>query len=275
MKKIIKYTALSLIVLGAFGCEEKEVLFNSSRYVQVGNSAGISVGEDATTPLTSTFILSGPQKTDVTVNFTTSSENDARYVVLPASRSVTIPAGEVTGEITFMPVDNFDTDGNLEVVVTIEESSSLPVGIAGQGLYAISRTFTIIDNDCPITINDWVGTYSVTEVFSVGGGNAGLTLAGAFGESYRLNMVLDPADITGTRLIINNAPSFDPYIPNGTVLSFLTCIGEVRFSPLPLRLASFANMNIQSQLYNEGSFSVSVNGPLGNFGAYEFVLAKI
>ncbi len=186
--------------------------------------------------------------------------------------TVTIPAGSASSQFVLRSNDDLFSSGDKQVVFTITSADGAKIGLGNSGI-GKSLTLTIVDDDCPITIADWVGTYTVEEVFT-SGANEGLTLAGAFDETYELVLALAPNDATGTKVVITNAPGANVYMANGTVMTFITCTKQVAFDPLPLRLALFANLNITASEYNEGQLKITVSGPLGNFGPYQFILTK-
>ena len=137
-----------------------------------------------------------------------------------------------------------------------------------------SKTITIIDDDCPVDINAFVGTFSVAEVFT-SGTNEGLTLAGAFGESYQVEITLDPTDVTGTKLVLNNSAGFNEYFSPGTILTLNACPGTITFDAGNPTLALFAAMTVEDSSFDEGAVTIQADGPLGGFGPYQFILTKI
>ena len=276
MKNILKRT-LPFVYLLAVGlmvsCErtEIEVLDPGNGFVQVNNATG-QISEGSADPAVIDILFGGSSNENgITVKYTIESDDASRFTDLSGG-SVTIPAGEFSTQILIQPIDNNRSDGDVALNVILSNESSVAVGIGG-GVNNAAKLLTIVDNDCPIGINDFVGTYTVEEVFSEGGGNAGLTLSGAFGESYQIQMNLDPNDDSGTKLIITNSDGFDTYIPNGVIMSFDTCNGIVSFDQT-LNIALFADLTLAETAYNEGSYVIEANGTLGNFGAYEFKLTK-
>ncbi len=277
MKNYIK--RLFIVACGSIlltGCgDAEEVIFETPEgFLQMVSSSG-SVQENSTSEIISTVVFGGPTTTsDITVNYTVTSSDPSRYTVSPASGTLTIPAGEFTADIAIQPIDNFDEDGNAPVTITLLPSSSRPVGVGGEGNVSVSKVVTIIDNDCPIDIDSFVGTYTVAEVFSDGGVNAGLSLAGAFGRSFQMEIGLAPGDLSGTKVVLTNSAGFDTFINDGTVVSFITCEGTIEFDAGDPALANFAVIDVTSTSYNESSNVIAVNGPLGNFGPFEFTLTK-
>lgn len=257
-------------------CEKNEdpTIDYGEGYVQLNASTG-TLSEDSSEPIVTTILLGndGTNPNGVTVNFTVTSSDDSRFTVSPSGGSIEIPAGEFSADIEITPVDNVIADGDVQVVLELSTSSDLPIGIAGQGLVAISRTITLVDDDCPVDSDAFVGTFTVEEVFT-SGGNEGLALSSAFGESYQIELTPQPGDLSGTRFVMNNSAGFDTYVANGTVLTLLTCSGAVSFGAETLNIALFADMTIESATYDEGASTILVEGPLGPYGPYMFKLTR-
>lgn len=273
MKRIYLLALLSLGLL--VSCEEDLLVFDTETgFVQFASTAG-SVEEAALggPSVTNVLLGAGENASGVTINFTVTATDASRFTIEPSNGSLTIPAGEFSTDIVITPIDNVTVDGNMDVVLELTSGSSVPIGTAAEGREAVSKTVTIIDDDCPVDINAFIGTFNVAEVFT-SGVNEGLTLAGAFGESYQIEMVAQPGDATGTKLVITNSAGFNQYIPDGTVMTLQACPGTVVFEPLPLNIALFADLAIEVAVFDEGGGKVTVDGPLGGFGPYQFVLTR-
>ncbi|NNF18689.1 MAG: hypothetical protein HKN61_02840, partial [Flavobacteriaceae bacterium] len=201
------------------------------------------------------------------------ASDPSRFTVEPSNGTLTIPAGQFSADITITPIDNVLVDGNMDIVLEITSGSSVPAGIGGEGLQAATKTITLVDDDCPVDLAQFTGTFDVDEVFT-SGLNEGLTLAGAFGQSYQLELTAQPGDATGTKVVITNSPGFDQYIPDGTVFTLQACPGTVDWETNPLNIGLFADMTIEVSTFNEGQGTVIADGPLGGFGPYQFVLSK-
>lgn len=163
MKKAIM-RLLTIVTLSLFltGCEEDLIIFSEDNFVQLNTTASTSVIENSGQSVTITAVLGSAQETATTVNFDISGNAEAsRYSLTPGS-SISIPAGETSGSIVLTPIDNDNIDGDVEIILTLSSSSSIPVGIGGQGLEKISRTITIVDDNVPC--NDYVLTV-LTDAF--------------------------------------------------------------------------------------------------------------
>ena len=280
MKKINnKFLLIFSIVATLFiSCGEQEnILFGTSNgFIQFSGTTA-TVVENSTDPVVLNVIFGGDasQNTSgITVNFEVTSSDAARYSVVPANGTLEIPAGQVSAEITLTPLDNLQVDGNVDITVALSNSSSVPVGLGGQGLNFNMVAVTLVDDDCPISINDWVGTYSVDENFTAGR-NSPSGLSDFFGEAYQFDLALDPTDTVGNKLIMTNSSGFNTYIADGTVLAFDTCNGKVSFDGAnEVEVALFRNFQYTDSTYDETAFIIKATGPLATFGEYQFTLTK-
>lgn len=273
MKKYISILFVSMLFMVSCGDEELIVFDTENGFIQFASpSASLQEGDESV--VTTILLGSGTNDSGVTVNFTVTSSDPSRYNVTPSSGSLEIPAGEFSADIVIEPIDNLLVDGDEVITLELSTGSSVPVGIGGEGNEGVSRTITIIDDDCPVDINAFVGTYSVAEVFT-SGVNEGLTLAGAFGESYQVEISLAPGDPTGTKIVLNNSAGFNQYFVDGTVMTFNACPGTVSFDAGNPNIAAFADMTIETSSYDEGNPTITCDGPLGGFGPYQFVLTKM
>lgn len=269
----LKVLALGLLIV-ASGCEEDLLIFDTPNgFLQVNSATGSKAENDPTPIVTTVQLGRSFNDTDLTVSFQVNSSDPARYTFEPASGQVVIPAGEFTAEISLTPVNNFDSDGDIDVEIVLLESAGIPVGIGGEGINLAKRVITITDDDCPLAINDWVGTYSVFENFT-SGVNSPLGLSNFFGESYQMTAALVPGDITNAKVVWNNSPGFNVYFDAGTVMSFISCSGTVSFDAGFPRVAEFRVFEFTGATYNENDFVIQCTGPLATFGPYQFTLTK-
>ncbi len=270
MKKSIYILIATLGFL--VSCEEDLVIYDTANgFTQLAATSG-TVTEDAGTFAATVLLGSGENANGVSVDFTVTSSDPARYTVEPASGTLEIPAGEFSADIVLNIVNNLLVDGNIDVTITLT-GGSVPVGIGGEGALNVASTITIVDDDCPVDINAFVGTFDVFENFTAGV-NSPLGLTDFFGEVYQLELSLAPGDPTGTKVVINNSPGFNEYIPDGTVMSFLTCDGEVIFDEgFPL-VALFRVFEYTGSSYDESIGQIQCTGPLATFGDYQFTLTR-
>lgn len=275
MKKLSIFSFLAAALLFV-SCQDVETpdLGVDEQWLQFGESS-YEVPENAANPLVvKIFYAADNNPNGVTVNYTVTSSNPDRYEIVSQTGSVEIPAGEFSADILIDPVDNFSADGDAEITLELESDSGIPLGIAGEGIYNQTALITIIDDDCPVDIESFVGTYAVDEQFTAGS-NAPNGLSDFFGESYQVELALVEGDETGTKLRITNSSGFDPYFVNGTVITLRTCTKTVSFDGGNPRVALFETLSITSTSYDENTKAITASGPLGGYGAYQFLLTKI
>jgi hypothetical protein len=310
MKKIFnKSCLLVLVLLGSFiACKDDEII--------AGYKDAYASFDRASATLPESTVVSSAAKVDTkvgaqlnvnvvrsniseaqVVNFTLSGKfakttsfaaagDDASstyYVSAAGSNgnySIEIPAGQASGTFFIRSNDDLFSSGDKVITIEITGAGSLKLG---QGASAVNKklTVTIVDDDCPIDVTKWVGLYSVKEVFSPGGTNAGLTLAGAFGRTFEIQLALDPnqpTDGSSTRLIASNAAGASTFFQAAVGINFITCTKEVRFDNgnpmIQVNPAQFV-AHSTSITYSESTFEIkAASGPIGNFGPYEWTLKK-
>ncbi len=276
MKKtsIFSFLAAALFLVS---CQDVETpdLGVDEQWLQFGEGS-YEVAENAPQPLVVTIYYAAENNPNgVSVDYTVTSSNPDRYELASQTGTVEIPAGEFSADILIDPVDNFTSDGDAEVLLELSSDSDIPVGIAGEGMFNQSTTVTIIDDDCPVDIESFVGTYAVTEEFT-SGTNAGLTLAGAFGETYQIEVSLAPGDETGTQLLLSNSEGANQYFEPGTVITLKTCSKTFSFNNgNPDIAAGFGTLSVTGTSYDEEAKAITASGPLGNYGPYQFLLTKV
>ena len=169
--------------------------------------------------------------------------------------------------LTFEGVADLSEIVVFDVVLTGVDADGVQVGLDENSITSFR-----ISTPCPLDVNAIQGTYDVAEVFTAGI-NQGLSLAAVFGESYQVEVTLDPADLTQTRFILTNSPGFDQWFVNGDTATLDTCNGTVTFTS-PLNLGAFADMAVEVTSYTESPAVIQADGTLGNFGPYQFILTK-
>ncbi len=268
-----------------------KVYFDPANTSSVSESSNVISSSDGTSTLTSenTFeigvVRTGTDfSSEATVSFTATTtyatstdffdagDDASSTVTFSNEGTITIAAGESRGSIVVSIGDDVVASGDRTISVTLTETTTGELGLS-ESDPKITQAVTIVDDDCPIAIADWVGVYTVDENFT-DGVNAPSGLSDFFTESYQVEIALDPGDNTGTKVIITNSAGFDTYFTDGLVMTFLTCPGQVSFSEPAPNVALFRNFAFETSSYNEGNFSIKCEGPLATFGPYQFTLTK-
>lgn len=208
-----------------------------------------------------------------TTDFFNEGDDASGSVSFSNEGSIVIPAGQTRGTISIAISDDALATGDRAISITLTGTSAGELGLSG-ATPNTSQTITIIDDDCPIDIASWVGTYSVSENFT-SGVNSPNGLSFFFGESYQIEMALDPNDATGTKVVITNSDGFNTFLNDGIVMSFLTCPGEVSFSDAPPLIAEWNRYDFEVSSYDEDKLTVKCEGPFLTFGPYQFTFTKI
>jgi hypothetical protein len=84
---------------------------------------------------------------------------------LSSPSAITIKAGEAFAFITLTAVNNEDVDGDKKITLSLESTSdaSFNLGYPGSSAKNKKLDLYIIDDDCPLKIDDFVGTLKVKE----------------------------------------------------------------------------------------------------------------
>ena len=172
--RLIKHGLMSLAILMAFGCDgdDSSLPSISANFAQLNDDSAVNILENSGTVVEILVLLGGPQATETQIEFDVTGD-PSRYIL--SSSSLSIPAGETRGMVTFTAIDDDEINGDLDVVVALSPSSSVPVGLVGQGSGAISKTISIVDdnvpcNDYTITIiSDEYGTEATYDLLDENG----------------------------------------------------------------------------------------------------------
>ncbi len=206
MKKILVFlfSLFSLIVI--ISCEEvtsPDLGVKGKQWIQFENSE-ISGNEGDGAILVPIQIAANENQTDVTISFSVlESTTTEGYTISPSDGTVVISAGEFVGYIEVTPIDNAGTNDNIEIIFSIDNNSAdLPLGLAGEGLRLKQTTVVILDDDCPLDLTEFYGTYSAVEdnsyfydvVISEGPAAGTLLLSNLFGTGGTSVIELDNSD---------------------------------------------------------------------------------
>ncbi|MBF8150105.1 hypothetical protein ITJ86_09370 [Winogradskyella sp. F6397] len=146
MKNIFKFI-LAIAVMASFSsCEEDLIVYSNSTFVQLSNSSATSLVENSGQTIEVVAILGDAQSTDTQVAIDVVGDA-ARYTI--SSTSATIPAGETSATFSFSAIDDDEINGDADVVISLSSSSSVPIGVAGEGNFSVSKTISIIDDNVP------------------------------------------------------------------------------------------------------------------------------
>lgn len=309
------YSLLFLtIVVYLFSCGDEEIVtnpFTDNNYVFF-NSSNASLAE---TPLNvrsatgtvlnaknnsaitvSRFSKDISQPITVTVNFTavyTAADND---FVSPGedasdrisfssvsdltdnSFTVTIPSSEYNATFYMYISDDLISSGDVDVSMGIASVSSNDYMI-GKPDVSLERqdslVLTINDDDCPLDIASFEGTYIMKSV--IGTGNSccpNLELCGSnINCAGDATITADPTDPSATTAIITH-----PAIGGSWTIKFLTCTKEIS---VVTPMTSFGGVGVWRMQqgavlgsYNEETNALVVTGVLGSNGSFSVIFEK-
>ena len=164
MKNNIKYL-VTIIVAFFFvtSCEEDlKVYTPESSWVQLSSSSASSIGESSTTGQAIKVQLGAISNPDgQTFEFSVTGDS-SRFTVSPTDGKIVFAPNTYEATNTVTPIDNNSSDGNAEITITLTGDN---VGTGGDGIDLLSVKLTIVDDDCPIVIDDtesWIAQYDYT-----------------------------------------------------------------------------------------------------------------
>ena len=161
MKNNIKYLVTIIVALFfVTSCEEDlKVYTPESSWAQLSSSAASSMSESSTTGKAIKVQLGAVNNSDgQTFEFSVTGDS-SRFTVSPSDGKIVFAPNSYEATITVTPIDNNSSDGNAEITVSLTGDN---IGPGGDGLDLTSVKLTIIDDDCPIVIDEtatWISQY--------------------------------------------------------------------------------------------------------------------
>lgn len=321
MKKLIKVHILILTLSILFyACDEEPILYNAGDFVAFnqassstseGSTSGTADGQSTTLIGTTSIIdlnrsttnLSAPITIEFSIEATYTEDSDFhdagddasdQFVITPSDGKLVIPANQAVGKIVITTIDDIRATGDKLVKLTITSTSNNEMNLGFPGPDANNRihNFTIIDDDCPIDLSTWAGTYKVSSFCGAPGStNDGFCLDqnGFYSPddvSSIVTLTPDASDPVGIKAILSGG-----ILTDDVNITFNTCPQTVSFSGGPYGL-SFSVSGSQGTIvpvlqpeefgvgvFNPEAFSFSLMTTLGNtgggnFDAFEMVFVK-
>ncbi len=193
-----------------FSCQDVEIpaLGSDSQWIQFQTST-LTVSESEPFKKIPVLYAADTNPNGIEVNFTYTATSTEGYTLSPSNGVVTIPAGEFIGYITITPINDDVT--NEDVVFNFSlENNSIPIGIAGQGIYNTTIEVTLVEDDCPLDLSQFVGTYTAEEDdYCVGCYEVSVTL----NETDQVLVLSNLYDTGGTTVIaLDNSDPANPTI---------------------------------------------------------------
>lgn len=235
--KALKYVCMLAVAVVIASCEGEgldNAPISSERYISFASgSAATPEGSAYTLPIyRSTGDLSGTASVSYTVNAVYASDSDFHNAgddasgaldLSGASGSGSFAANSAVVNVVIVSLQDEIAAGDVTVTVTVTDTDDASLQV-GRPLGAPTNdvfTLTVVDDDCPISLDaDWAGTYDASDLF-IGGGNAGIGLVdfGLLGGTVTFEA--DPTDPLGLTGIFSNASG--PNIAAPITVVFETC----------------------------------------------------
>lgn len=159
LNSLLYIVAVALIMAS---CEEEPLVYTpDNTYAQLSSETAVNVGESGS-PVTVKVQLGTIENTQgATFDFTITGDA-TRYTVTPTDGKITFDAGKYEANIVITPTNNNVADGNAVLTVSLQGTN---IGAGGDSVNLVSKKITIVDDDCPITIDDtetWIAQYDYT-----------------------------------------------------------------------------------------------------------------
>lgn len=208
MKKIF-YTLFAALILVACGDVETPDLGKKTKWIQFG-AASYNGNEGDGTIMVPIQLAADSNPDDLTVNFTVTSDDDTKYTITPSDGVITIPEGEFEAFIEITPIDNASTNDNLDINLSLENNPTYSLGLVGQGLELNTTTVTILDDDCPLDLTEFYGTYAAKEAGYCDGCYDVTVSAGPVANTLTMSNLFDTG---GTTIVeLDNSDPSNPVI---------------------------------------------------------------
>lgn len=234
MKKIVLFITLSFI---AFSCDKDKVeenTYSGSSFVSFENitSTSLSIPEDGG-PYNLKVTISKEQSSDVNIGINIEVLTPGGVNYTTSSSQVTIPAGQLSSNLTITPVDDvLNTPSSVIKVSIASVNPGIIIGLREVGSY--EKTITLVNDDCPTRFNIWFGSVNCQDVgYSTRPGTGAATVAG----TCDILVVTSATNFVGwTSGAYNSVPHefvFTPDAPNsptGVVDIEDTVIGRANFN---------------------------------------------
>lgn len=179
MKKIVLFITLSFI---SFSCDKDKVeenTYSGSSFVSFENitSTSLSIPEDGGA-YDLKVTISKEQSSDVNVGINVEVLTPGGVNYTTSSSQVTIPAGQLSANLTITPVnDNLNTPSSVIKVSIASVNPGIIIGLREVGSY--EKTITLVNDDCPTRFNIWFGSVNCVDVgYGATTGTGAATVAG-------------------------------------------------------------------------------------------------
>lgn len=288
--KALKYVFMLAVAVVIAGCEGEgldNAPISSERYISFSAGSG-ATGEGATYTLPiyrSTSDLSGTANVTYTVSAVYTTDSDFHNAGDDASGDLDLSGAPGSGSfaansaavnVVIVSIQNQIAAGDIAVTVTVTSTDDASLQI-GRPLGAASNSefvLTIVDDDCPISLEaEWNGSYGITDVFT-SGTNEGLSFVGLGFIGGTVSFAADANDPLGLTGVFTTESGTN--IANPITVVFETCpqlTTHDGYDFSPGFGGAVAGPGVGT--FDPSNFSVTLaTDAMGNFGPHQVVFTK-
>lgn len=169
MKKIFSIFALAALFITSCSDVEEPNLGLKNQWLQF-DKTDYTVSEGAGTTVKIPVLLAGSSNPNgLDVKFNVTSNSPTAYTISPSNGVLRIEPGKFVAYIEVTPINNDLIADDVVLDFTFGDNA-VSIGLAGENRENKTTKLTIIEDDCPFDVNEFVGTYEALEEGYVSGG---------------------------------------------------------------------------------------------------------
>ena len=162
MKKIFSIFALAALFLTSCSEVEEPNLGLKNQWLQF-DKTDYSTSEGAGVTVKIPVLLAGNSNANgLDVKFNVASNSPTAYTISPSNGVLRIEPGKFVAYIEVTPVNNDLIADDVVLDFTFGDNA-VSIGLAGENRENKATKLTIIEDDCPFDVNEFVGTYRALE----------------------------------------------------------------------------------------------------------------
>jgi hypothetical protein len=162
MKKIFSIFALAALFLTSCSEVEEPNLGLKNQWLQF-DKTDYTISEGAGTTIKIPVMLAGSSNPNgLDVKFNVTSTSPTAYTIAPSNGVLRIEPGKFVAYIEVTPVNNDLIADDVVLDFTFGDNA-VSIGLAGENRENKTTKLTIIEDDCPFDVNEFVGTYRALE----------------------------------------------------------------------------------------------------------------
>lgn len=162
MKKIFSIFALAALFLTSCSEVEEPNLGLKNQWLQF-DKTDYAISEGAGTTIKIPVMLAGSSNPNgLDVKFNVTSTSPTAYTIAPSNGVLRIEPGKFVAYIEVTPINNDLIADDVVLDFTFGDNA-VSIGLAGENRENKTTKLTIIEDDCPFDVNEFVGTYKALE----------------------------------------------------------------------------------------------------------------